>query len=123
MKTFILGAIAFILIVLNGCSSQHTDPAPAIRPQQGAELCDEVCEKFKTMTNEQGDAGCILAEPVPVKQGATVECYSDAGEIGCISCSEWCVEQHQNGIFWNTSCIMEGGVTECVQIETVCNIQ
>lgn len=124
MKTFICGTIAVIMILFNGCSSNgHSDPAPVIRPQQGSELCDEVCEKAKTMTEEDGGVGCMFAEPIPVKEGATTECEPDAGELGCITCTEWCVEQHQNGIYWNTSCIMEAGITQCIEVDTVCNIQ
>ena len=123
MKKFILGALAVILILINGCGGAHDDPAPVIRPQQGSELCDEVCEKAKTMEDTDGTIGCLWATPVPVKDGGTVKCEPDAEVEQCISCTEWCVEQHQNGVFWNTSCIMEAGVTQCVEVDTVCNIQ
>lgn len=117
----ICAVIAFILIAVNGCSG-HQDPAPVVRPQKGSELCDEVCLKMESLPEEDGTIGCFLAEPVPVKEEATVPCMPDEVELGCITCDEWCVEQHQNGIFWNTECIMDQATT-CSQVDTLCNIQ
>ena len=110
-----------ILLVLSfmvcgcACSSQN-DPAPVIRPQPGSELCEQACDHI-------GPGGLNCAEGLPVllppdEQG-TVECEPDAGVKECISCTEFCVEQHRSGIYWNTECILN--VSTCEQIESVCN--
>jgi len=125
------GFFAVLLIVINGgCSgNQHDDPAPVIRPQEGAELCDEVAIKLGPKTTENPDAlDCDFAYPVPVQKDGTVECGKDncecaeASFTGCISFEAWCVEQHANGVFWNTQCIIDQ-VTTCDQVETLCNVQ
>jgi hypothetical protein len=96
------------------CSSQNSDPAPVIRPQPGAEHCAAVAAHI-------GPDGlnCEEGLPVPVNDAGTVECEPDAGSLECISLEEFCVEQHQKGIYWNTECMMN--VATCEEIETVCN--
>lgn len=116
--------LLIITLLTISCSAQPgEEPAPVIRPQQGSELCDEVCEKAKTMTNSAGEQGCLWADPFPVKTGGTVDCEEGSGLKDCITCAAWCVESHQDGVFWNTSCIMQDDVTECEQVDSVCNIQ
>ena len=51
--------------------------------------------------------------------GGTVECEPDAGVLECISCTEFCLQQHKDGIFWNTECILK--TATCDEIESVCN--
>lgn len=114
----------FLLIVLMccgcACSSQNTEPEPVIRPQPGSELCDEACAHIGPVTAEAPDAlDCEEGKPVPVNADGTVECEAGSGVLDCISCTEFCVEQHANGIYWNTACIAE--ITQCEEIETVCN--
>lgn len=115
----------FLLVLLVGCSGgqKHDDPAPVIRPQPGADKCDIACEAMRSkLTGPDGGVGCEVALPVPVQEGGTVECEPDAGAKECISCEQWCEEQHANGILWNTECIAEQ-ITTCEEVETVCNIQ
>lgn len=113
-----------LLAVLNGCAGNaRQDPAPVIRPQKGADLCDEACESMSTkLVDSSGKVGCEVALPVPVQEGGTVECEPGAKEKKCISCGEWCVEQHANGVFWNTECIVHK-ISTCEEVETVCNVQ
>jgi len=126
MKTVLCGVVAAILILLNGCSSEFKrgpEPAPVIRPQKGAELCDEVALKLGPR-----DMDCPFAYPVPVSSDHTIECGQDfCGcpqelHTGCITFDKWCIEQHANGVFWNTTCIMEK-VMACGEVETLCNTQ
>lgn len=117
------GFFAVLLIIINGGCSGNQDPAPVVRPQAGSDLCDEVSAKL-------GPDGmnCDFAYPVPVQQDGPVVCGQDdcvcpePTLTGCISFEAWCVEQHRNGVFWNTSCIMEK-VETCGQVETLCNVQ
>jgi hypothetical protein len=113
MKRLFLLTLVFGLLGC-ACSSQNSDPAPVIRPQPGAELCGEVAAHI-------GPDGlnCPEGLPVPVNDAGTVECEPDAGSLDCISLEEFCVEQHQKGIYWNTECM--ASVTSCEEIETVCN--
>lgn len=114
-----LVAIA-MCVVTAPCCSPSKDPEPVIRPQPGEELCPAVCSHIGPVTPETPDAlGCEEGTPVPVSAGGTVECEPDAGVKECISCVEFCIEQHRNGIFWNTECLLTIGA--CEQIETVCN--
>jgi hypothetical protein len=39
---------------------------------------------------------------------------------GTVSCTEFCVHQHDNGVYWNTDCLTT--ITSCPEIESVCNI-
>lgn len=123
---------AFIIIVLVGCSGigrNGEEPAPVIRPQEGAELCDEVAEKLGPPSSDNPDAlDCDFAYPVPVQNDGTLQCgqdyceCSEASFTGCITFEAWCIEQHANGVFWNTQCIIDQ-VTACDQVETLCNVQ
>jgi len=117
--------LAALLIILNGgCSgNQHDDPAPVIRPQEGAGLCDEVSTKLGP-----DGMGCDFAYPVPVQDGGTLACgrghceCAEASHTGCITFEAWCVEQHANGVFWDTRCILDK-VTACDQVDSICNTQ
>jgi len=113
MKHYILFFVV-TCIVGCGCAVQSGDPAPVIRPQPGAELCGEVAAHI-------GPDGlnCPEGLPVPVNDEGTTECEPDAGALECISLEEFCVEQHQKGIYWNTECMVQ--ITDCAEIETVCN--
>ena len=125
VKRCICGFFAVLIIILNGgCSGdKRDDPAPVIRSQEGAELCDEACYiMVNKLISANGSVGCEVALPVHVQDGGTIECAPDAGTLGCISCTEWCIEQHANGVYWNTKCIIDQIFT-CDEIETVCNVQ
>lgn len=114
--------LAVLAISACRCSSTNEDPAPVIRPQPGAEHCGEACAHIGLKSEQTPDAlECEEGLPVMVAIGeqGTVECEPDAGVLECISCEEFCVEQHEKGIYWNTTCIMQ--VTSCEEIETVCN--
>lgn len=119
MKNLFL--LVVVMLATSGCAcTSNVEPAPVIRPQPGADLCDEVCAHIGPASEQTPNAlGCEEGLPVAVNDGGTVECEPDAGGLGCISCVEFCVEQHSNGIYWNTECILK--ITECEQIETVCN--
>jgi hypothetical protein len=123
IKSIIPGFFAVLFIFLNGgCSGVHQDPAPVIRPQEGADLCDEVCAKMQDeLKNEDGTVGCEIAKPLPVQENPTIPC-EEGGPIACISCTEWCIEQHNNGIYWNNQCILTE-IEFCTEVETMCNIQ
>jgi hypothetical protein len=116
----LLPLIVLGLFGCGACSSQTSDPAPVIRPQPGAELCDEVCAHIGPVTEQTPDAlNCPEGLPVPVNAGGTVDCEEGSGLADCITCTEFCVEQHQKGIYWNTECMQS--VSACEEIETVCN--
>lgn len=121
--------IIALTIAITSCSNKNSgEPAPVIRPQEGAELCDEVAAKLGPVDENNPDAlDCDFAYPVPVQSEETISCedeYCDcSGNMaGCISFEDWCVEQHANGVFWNTKCIMEQ-VSACEEVETICNVQ
>ena len=68
-----------IVVSLFGCGacSSHTndDPAPVIRPQPGAELCEAACAHIGPVTEQTPDAlNCPEGLPVPVNAGGTVDC-------------------------------------------------
>jgi hypothetical protein len=106
--------------VVSGHELVLDDPAPVIRPQPGAELCDAVCAHIGPVTEQTPDAlNCPEGLPVPVNAGGTVDCEEGSGLLDCITCTEFCVEQHQKGIYWNTECMQS--VAACEEIETVCN--
>lgn len=117
----LLPLIVLGLFGCGACSSQiNDDPAPVIRPQPGAELCDAVCEHIGPVTEQTPDAlDCPEGLPVPVNAGGTVDCEEGSGLLDCITCTEFCVEQHEKGIYWNTECMQS--VATCEEIETVCN--
>ena len=100
-----------LLLVLVGCTHQQVDPAPVIRPQSGAEGCPDACRVMRSvLRNSSGSTGCPEAEDVVLRDGTTQ------------SCEAFCVWQHNNGVFWDTACII-GKIGTCEQIETVCNTQ
>lgn len=120
--------VAMVTTLVSCSGNKNSDPAPVIRPQEGSELCDEVASKLGPVTQDSPDAlDCDFAYPVPVQESETISCedeYCDCsdGMSGCISFEDWCVEQHANGVFWNTKCIMEQ-VAVCEEVETLCNTQ
>jgi hypothetical protein len=119
-----------MMIMFIHCSSTQNgtgEPAPVIGPQEGAELCDEACEAMTKLTNASGGIGCEVAEPFPVQDGGTVTCGDGAM---CMTCEDWCMEQHANGVAWNTACIVDlpncdgtACKATCEEVDTVCNNQ
>jgi len=105
-----------------GCGGGNGEPAPVIRPQAGRELCGQACK-------HAADLSCVEGTPVvPPTDILTcdgggcpqlVACDADGGTPACVSCEWFCQYQHDNGVSWNTSCVV--GVVSCLEIETVCN--
>lgn len=98
-----------LLLSALGCVSGVKEPEPVIRPQPGAELCPQVCEKGRYLPEMDGDAGCVWTEDIPI-------------DGGVLTCEEWCVQDHADGVYWNSECIVEKATT-CEEVETMCNIQ
>lgn len=110
------------LLLLVSCG-HGGEPEPVIRPQPGADLCDQACAVAATkLTNPDGSVGCDFAQPVWVgPEEGKVEC-DPGGPLECLTCAQWCVEQHQDGLYWNTQCIVED-IATCAEVESVCNVQ
>jgi hypothetical protein len=119
--------LVLMLVALTGCanctSARSGDPAPVIHPQPGKELCATACTTMTDkLVNEDGGVGCEEALPVPTAPGTgDVECVP-GGPKDCLSCKTFCEQMHDDGAFWNTTCIISD-ITTCEQIETVCNTQ
>ena len=93
-----------LVLTLSGCSGQGTqrqEPAPVIRPQPGSENCGRVCERFLRLSPDGG--ACEEGLAVPTRDGGT------------LGCAEFCIYQHENGVFWNTECLLQ--VQSCEAIE------
>jgi hypothetical protein len=116
------------------CGTGNDDPAPVVVPAKGKELCPQTCSAMNNkLTNEDGGVGCeegtpILAPPDILScQGDScpelVECAgADAGAKECVTCEWYCEYAHDQGSYWNTSCIVND-ITACAEIESVCNTQ
>lgn len=99
-------------LCLIGCASHPgQDPAPHITPQP-SEQCAAACEAMNTKlapADAGPDAvGCEEGKPVMLKDG------------GQMSCADFCVYQHDNGVAWNNDCIVNQAKT-CEDIEALCN--
>ena len=95
-----------LLVLVCGCGCGTGEPDPHITPVPGVDKCDEACLHMGVVGPDGGP--CEESLPVPTQDGGTV------------SCTEFCVYQHNNGVYWNTDCLTT--ITECAQIESVCNI-
>lgn len=121
MKRIIVAAVALVSLGCACASSSKSDPAPHITPQPGKELCGQACEAMKTkLTNDDGGVGCEEGLPVPAPVDAGLISCFDGGAVECWSCEQFCVYQHENGIFWNTECIANQ-IKTCAEIESLCN--
>lgn len=78
------------------------EPEPVVVEQPGKRGCAAACTHMASLN-------CEEAQDLPLEDG------------GVATCADFCVYQHENGIFWNTPCLQD--ITECVQIESVCNVQ
>jgi hypothetical protein len=96
--------------VLCGCE----DPAPVIVQQPGSELCDEACYAMNTKLHARDAgpdaAGCPEGDDIVMPDG------------GVTTCENFCLYQHENGIYWNNECIINN-INYCDEIETICNVQ
>ncbi len=125
MKNMLIGLL-FVLVV-PGCLScgggNGGEPAPVIRPQEGKELCGQACQHLNELT-------CIEGTPVPAPPDIVVcggdagcpelvACDADGGAATCVTCEWFCQYQHDNGVTWNTSCLL--GIKACGEVESVCN--
>jgi hypothetical protein len=97
-------ALVLFLFCLGCGSTSSSEPAPHITPQPGSDKCAAACAH---MSATGPDGGCDEAQPVVLKDG------------GAISCSDFCIYQQQNGVYWNTACLLT--IKTCDEIETVCN--
>jgi hypothetical protein len=117
------------LVMLTGCAGCITDtgkpnePDPVVVPQEGKELCPQACQHMV-------DLSCAEGLPVPAPADIVacggdagcpelVECQADAGAKECVTCAWFCAYQHDNGVTWNTSCLL--GIKACGEVESVCN--
>lgn len=121
LMAFRLSLVLLVLLVVS-CSSVFRpikdgyEPPPNIVEEEGKDLCDEVCRKI-------GPSGLSCEEGLPVEapddwNGSRVTCAE--GEEACVSCVDFCVYQHENGVTWNTACIVRE-VNACADIEAICN--
>lgn len=76
------------------------EPEPVIVVQPGGDKCQSACD---TMAN----LGCEEGTPICLEDG------------GVITCTDMCIYDHINGIYWNTECLTE--IEECDEIEDLCN--
>lgn len=93
-------SLIFAATLLFACAGPGEDPAPHVTPVCGIELCGEAC-------THMAELGCEEGTPVELPDG------------GSMSCSEFCQYEHENGVYWNTECIVS--ITTCEQIESKCN--
>ena len=101
--------LVLLLLSCLGCPSTY-EPPPVVIPQRGGDLCLQACDVMKHKLRYVGSAkpGCREADDVP------------DGDGGMLGCTDFCLYQHKNGVFWNTSCIVSQ-ITTCEEIEAVCN--
>lgn len=113
---------ALVIPYCCSCSSKIVEPiVPVVEPapnivveESGKELCDDACDRMNAM-------GCIEGTPIvaPLSwTGPVVAC----GGATCVACEDFCEYQYDNGVFWNTSCIVYE-ISDCSGIESVCNPQ
>lgn len=129
--------LLFLLLFLTACASCSTknpeEPAPVVVPAEGKELCPQACEAMTTkLTNADGGVGCEEGLPVPAPPDIIsctgdgcpelVPCTEGASVNECVTCVWYCEYAHEQGSFWNTSCIVND-IDTCAQIEDTCNIQ
>ena len=94
-----------LLLLVAGCTSlKPTDPAPVVVSQPGKEFCPQACVHMATLA----DGGpCEPAMDIKLKDGGT------------LTCVQFCTYLHDNGIYWNTTCLT--AISSCDQIEN-CNV-
>jgi len=97
---------AWALVIICSCCGGSGEPEPHVTPVPGAEKCGEACAHMAIIAPDGGP--CEESQPVITADGGT------------ISCEEFCIYQHDNGVYWNTDCLTQ--ITTCEEIETVCNI-
>lgn len=99
-KTTIMVFIASLFCI--GCASCNIGgDEPYIRTQPGIEYCGPFCDKMKEMD----------CKPY----------YEDIEfDGGIMTCKEFCEYEMSNSVQLNPKCIVEK-VTECSQVETICN--
>lgn len=134
MKFVMLLAAAATMGSCASCGNGFDDPAPVVVPAEGKELCPQACNAMnEKLVNSSGEVGCEEGTPVPAPpdvlscQGSNcpelVACSgADAGTAECVTCVWFCEYGHEQGSYWNTSCIMND-ITSCLEIESVCNTQ
>jgi hypothetical protein len=107
MRTLTIVAAAVSTLVISAtCGPAHEDPAPHVTPVPGVELCDEACARMAVVGPDGGS--CEEALPVELPDG------------GSMTCVEFCVYEHDNGVYWNTECLT--AINECAEIESSCNL-
>ena len=111
-----------MLVLLAGCGGTHEEPAPVIRPQTGKELCQQACNKMSALGCQEGLPVIPPTDILMCDGGGCpplVSCGLDGGDVACVSCGWFCSYQLDNGVNWNTSCLV--GINSCEEIESVCN--
>jgi len=107
MRALLL-AVVFIAgcgpTICTGCGAAGPEPAPVIVQQPGKDLCPKACEHMAVTAPDGGP--CEEATDITLKDG------------GALTCVQFCIYQHDNGIYWNTECLTK--ITSCDQVEA-CN--
>jgi len=104
--------IAILCAAVLGCAGGNgTDPAPHIVPvpsEQCPAACDVMLNKLVPADAGPDVVGCEEGKPIALKDG------------GQMSCVEFCKYELDNGVNFNTDCIVNK-IQTCEQIESVCN--
>jgi hypothetical protein len=106
MRTTVAFVAMLSTLVVSATCGPAEDPSPHVTPVPGAEQCGEACEHMGVV----GPDGGACEEAMPV----------ELPDAGTLSCAEFCLYQHNNGVYWNTECLTT--ITDCAQIESVCNV-
>lgn len=129
MKFLILMIVA---ISCFSCSTNPTgpkEPEPVIVPAKGKELCKQACDRMAVLKNADGGIGCDEGKPIQAPSDLAckdndcswlVKCPDLTDGTMCVTCTWFCEYSHDNGSYWNTSCIVNN-IATCAEIESVCN--
>jgi hypothetical protein len=106
--------LLLLVLALVSCGAPQ-EPAPTIRVQAGASLCADACAHLRSL-------GCAEGEPIraPADVSVRVACGMNDNTASCVTCDWFCDYQHQNGVYWNTPCLVD--VATCGAVES-CNVQ
>jgi hypothetical protein len=111
-----------LLVCCVGCAGGGvTEPKPAIRQQDGGELCKQACDHMASLACEEGAPVPAPPDILACDSGCPelTSCDLDGGVAECVTCTWFCQYQHNNGVRWNTECLV--GIQSCDEIESVCN--
>lgn len=88
-----------ILLFFSGCSFQaDSSSGGGLNEQPGREFCVEACDNLINL-------GCDLGKSI-IYNDKIYNCYARCGD------------EHKEGFFWNTYCLMD--IDSCDKIESYC---